>query len=274
GGPWPEPLRHSKGKDNLYIASILAVRPDTAELKWHYQVAPGDSWDYDSVQHLMLADITINGRLRKVIMQANKGGFFYVIDRVTGEFISGEPWVQLNWAKGLDPKTGRPLINPEAHYGSEPVSIFPGPGGAHNWSPMAYNPTTGLVYIPTSASTFGMSYSVSVENFVFRPGQTNLGTNFGGGGRGAAPGGPGAPPAPGGGAPGAAGGRGGAPAAGAPPAPPAPTPGPPPIGPARQVPAAAGGQPGGGFGGGGWLVAWDPVTQKERWSQPGGGSIG
>jgi len=257
GGPWPEPLRHSKGKDNLYIASIVAVRPDNGDLKWHYQIAPGDSWDYDSVQHLMLADLTINGRQRKVIMQANKGGFFYVIDRVTGEFISGEPWVQLNWAKGLDPKTGRPLINDEAHYGSQPVSIFPGPGGAHNWAPMAYNPATGLVYIPTTATTNGMAYSVNVDTFVYRPGQNNLGVTFGGGPRGG-PGAPGAPPAGG---------------------PPAPPPGPPGIGPVRQTPpnpaAAAGGQRGGGgFGGGGWLVAWDPVTQKERWSQPGGGSIG
>jgi quinohemoprotein ethanol dehydrogenase len=270
GGPWPEPLRHSKGKDNLYVASIVAVRPDTGELKWYYQIAPGDSWDYDSVQQLMLADLTINGRQRKVIMQANKGGFFYVLDRITGEFISGEPWVQLNWAKGLDPKTGRPIVNPEARYGKDPVSIFPGPGGAHNWAPMAFNPATGLVYIPTSASTFGSSYAVDVDSFVYRPGANNIGVNFGGFGGG---GGRGGPPGPGGAGPGAPAGAGARGAATPPPAPVSP----PAIGPVREAPAAAvtpaGGQPGFGAGSN-WLVAWDPTTQKERWRQPGGGSIG
>ena len=90
-GPWPEELRHSKGKDNLYACSVLAVRPDTGELKWYFQMVPGDSWDYDSVQQLMLADLTINGRPRKVIMQANKNGFYYVLDRITGQFISASP---------------------------------------------------------------------------------------------------------------------------------------------------------------------------------------
>jgi PQQ-dependent dehydrogenase (methanol/ethanol family) len=104
-GPWPEQLRKSKGKDNLYACSVLAVRPDTGELKWYFQMVPGDSWDYDSVQQLMLADLTIKGRQRKVLMQANKDGFYYVLDRVTGQFISGQPWVQVNWAKGLDEKS-------------------------------------------------------------------------------------------------------------------------------------------------------------------------
>src|SRR5262249_27205871 len=153
-------------------------------------------------QHLMLADITIDGRLRKVIMQANKDGIFYVLDRITGEFISGQPWVPLNWAKGLDPKTGRPIFNPEAHYGEAPVSIFPGPGGAHNCAPMAFNPATGLVYLPTSSATTGFTYSVIPDRFVYRPGQTNLGT----GGFGGGPGGPG----------GGAGGRGGPGGPGAP----------------------------------------------------------
>src|SRR5438552_1860308 len=155
GGPWPETLRKSKGKDNLYVCSILAVKPDTGELKWYYQNVPGDSWDFDSVQQLMLADIIINGRTRKVIMQANKNGFYYVLDRVTGAFISAQPFAQVTWAKGIDQETGRPIVNPEAHYDqtNETISIAPGPGGAHNWSPMSYNPSTGLVYIPTSTSS-------------------------------------------------------------------------------------------------------------------------
>ncbi|HEY2844227.1 MAG TPA: PQQ-dependent dehydrogenase, methanol/ethanol family [Bryobacteraceae bacterium] len=155
--PWPGTLRskNSQTKDNLYTASIVAVQPETGELKWHYQMAPGDSWDYDSVQHLILAELTINGKPRKVIMQANKNAFYYVIDRVTGQFISAQPFSMVTWAKGIDQKTGRPMVNPEAFYGKEAIPISPGGGGAHNWSPMSFNPNTGLVYIPTStANTF------------------------------------------------------------------------------------------------------------------------
>ncbi len=150
--PWPQMLRtkdKSTGRDNLYVASILAVDVDTGDLKWHYQMVPGDQWDYDSVQQMTLADLRINGRIRKVLMQANKNGFFYVLDRVTGEFISAQPFSRVTWAKGIDQKTGRPIVNPEVMYGTNPVPVSPGGGGAHNWSPMSFNPQTGLVYIPT-----------------------------------------------------------------------------------------------------------------------------
>ena len=100
-------------------ASILAVDVDTGELKWHYQVVPGDNWDFDSVQHLILADLTIDGRPRKVIMQANKNAFYYVIDRLTGQFISAQPFSHVTWAKGIDQKTGRPIVNDEAFYGTD-----------------------------------------------------------------------------------------------------------------------------------------------------------
>jgi quinohemoprotein ethanol dehydrogenase len=243
GGPWPEELRKSKGKDNLYVCSVLAVKPDTGELKWYFQMVPGDSWDFDSVQQLMLADVTIRGQQRKVIMQANKDGFYYVLDRVTGKFISGQPFAQVTWAKGLNEETGRPIINPEAHYGTESITLSPGPGGAHNWSPMSFNPATGLVYIPTSSnssSTFAID-----TNFTYKPGQSNTGLlrSGRGGGGGAA---------------------GAAPAAGAPAPQPvaARIPTPAPVGPAPQE------------GQRGILVAWDPVTQKERWRANGGGSIG
>ncbi len=156
-GPWPEELRHSKGKDNLYACSVLAVQPDTGELKWYFQMVPGDSWDYDSVQQLLLADITVKGRQRKVIMQANKNGFYYVLDRVTGQFISGQPFAQVTWARGLNEETGRPIVNAAAHYGTQTISLSPGPGGAHNWAPMSFNPATGLVYIPTSAASASIS---------------------------------------------------------------------------------------------------------------------
>jgi quinohemoprotein ethanol dehydrogenase len=112
GGPWPEELRQSKGKDNLYVCSILAVKADTGELKWYYQMVPGDSWDFDSVQQLMLADLTINGRARKVIMQANKNGFYYTLDRVTGAFHFCATFRANHMGKGIDQETGRPIIQP------------------------------------------------------------------------------------------------------------------------------------------------------------------
>jgi quinohemoprotein ethanol dehydrogenase len=172
--PWPQALRTkdtSTGYDNLYVASIVALDVDTGELKWHYQMVPGDQWDYDSVQQMTLADLQINGRTRKVIMQANKNGFFYVLDRVTGEFISAQPFSRVTWAKGIDPKTGRPMINPEVMYGTNPVPVSPGGGGAHNWSPMSYNPQTGLVYIPTRGwDTF--NYAANLD---FKPDPTRAG---------------------------------------------------------------------------------------------------
>jgi len=172
--PWPEKLRKNKdaeaGRDNLYVCSILAVHVDTGELKWFYQVVPAESWDYDSVQHLILADLNINGRQRKVIMQANKNAFYYVIDRISGSFISAQPFSMVTWAKGIDQETGRPIVNPEARYGSDAIAISPGGGGAHNWSPMSFNPVTGLTYIPTStANTF--TYAAE-ETFSPKPGQT------------------------------------------------------------------------------------------------------
>src|SRR5688572_18271851 len=158
--PWTFHLRSSKDKDNLYVASILAVDVDTGELRWHYQVVPGDNWDFDSVQHLILADLTINGRVRKVIMQANKNAFYYVIDRLTGQFISAQPFSYVTWARGIDPKTGRPMVNDAAYYGADAILISPGGGGAHNWSPMSFNPVSGLAYIPTSTNN---SFSYAAE---------------------------------------------------------------------------------------------------------------
>ena len=154
GGPWNRDYRSPGGGDNLYLSSILALKPDTGKYVWHYQTTPGDNWDYTAVQHLLLADIRLDGRNRKVIMQAPKNGFFYVLDRITGEFISAQPYANVSWAQGIDQKTGRPITNPEAWYGPEGTTLSPGPGGAHNWAPMSYNPATGLVYLPASNSSY------------------------------------------------------------------------------------------------------------------------
>ncbi len=152
--PWNEKFRGKKGVDNLYTCSIIAVDADTGKLKWHYQTVPNDNWDFDSVGQLMLADLKIKGRTRKVIMQAPKNGVFYVLDRLSGEFISAAPFVQINWATGFDEKTGRPFANPAAFYDKTPVRIYPPGAGAHNWAPMSYNPATGLVYLPASYGSY------------------------------------------------------------------------------------------------------------------------
>jgi quinohemoprotein ethanol dehydrogenase len=173
--PWVQKFRGAKDMDNLYTCSILAVQVSTGELKWHYQAVPNDNWDYDNVQHLILADLAIGGRRRKVVMQASKDGIFYVLDRITGEFISGTPYAQVNWTRGFD-KSGRPQINPQAFYDKEPITIFPTAGGAHNWAPMSFNPSTGLVYIPT---TYGSFTYAAGDKMTYAPyGDTGLAPGF------------------------------------------------------------------------------------------------
>jgi quinohemoprotein ethanol dehydrogenase len=154
-GPWVQKYRSALGQDNLYICSIIAVKPETGKFVWYFQTTPGDEWDYDAIADLVQADLTIDGKLRKVIMQAPKNGYFYVVDRKTGQFISGAPLQKITWTKGLDPKTGRPEINPEAHYGTTPTIVWPGPGGGHVWQGMSFSPETNLVYVtPGMGSSF------------------------------------------------------------------------------------------------------------------------
>ena len=174
GVPWPEILRGSEGFDNLYVSSILAVNANTGQLAWHYQAVPGDSWDIDTVQQLILTDVTIDGRERKVLMQASKGGFLYVLDRLTGEFISATAFAPLNWASGHDPKTGRPLINKEAYYTrTQPAVISPAAGGAANWAAKAYSPSTRLVYVPVSGFSSRTYVAVPIELVPGRAVQNN-----------------------------------------------------------------------------------------------------
>ena len=149
GSPWNRDLRSPGGGDNLYLSSIVALRPDTGEYVWHYQVTPKDNWDYTATQQLTLAELEINGEQRKVIMQAPKNGFFYVLDRVTGELLSAEKFAKVTWASHIDMETGRPVETEYADYQSNGGSyIWPSPYGAHNWQPMSFSPKTGLMYIP------------------------------------------------------------------------------------------------------------------------------
>jgi quinohemoprotein ethanol dehydrogenase len=260
-GPWTDV--HRGPGDNLYTSSIVAVKGSTGKLVWYYQEVPGDDWDYDSIADLMLLDLKINGKNRQVIVHAPKDGFFYVIDRVTGELISADPITKVSWTSGIDAKTGKPNVNPVARYRTAAVTVMPGPSGGHVWEPWTYSPVTGLVYFPGTA---GGSYIYRADpDFVATStdigptgrGRMNMGTGVG---RGAAPGR-------------GAGGRGANPAAGtanelppdvaaanapsaaaaAAPAEPLPTIGP--DGPTGSV-----------------LYAWDPIARKERWRAAGGGA--
>jgi alcohol dehydrogenase (cytochrome c)/quinohemoprotein ethanol dehydrogenase len=178
GSPWNQGVRSPGGGDNLYLSSIVAIRPKTGAYVWHYQTTPGDSWDYTATQNMILADLKIGGQTRKVLMQAPKNGFFYILDRATGRLISAKNFVDVNWASGIDPKTGRPIENPDARYYKTGKVWFgmPGPSGAHSWHPMAFNPMTGLVYIP--AQIAGFPY-LAQPGWQAKPKGFNTGNDFG-----------------------------------------------------------------------------------------------
>jgi quinohemoprotein ethanol dehydrogenase len=177
GTPWNRAYRGSGGGDNLFLASIIAVNADTGAYAWHYQVVPGEAWDYDATSPLMLADLKIDGRSRRVLMQANKGGFFYVLDAKSGKLISANNYVTTNWATSIDPKTGRPNVNPEMRYDvtGKAVLVQPGAQGAHSWHPMSFNPQTGLVYFSAIETAFVVK---GAATFKPQPMGANTGLQF------------------------------------------------------------------------------------------------
>jgi PQQ-dependent dehydrogenase (methanol/ethanol family) len=174
GTPWNREIRSPGGGDNLFLSSIVAVSPDTGEYVWHYQTTPGESWDYTATQHIILADIELDGKTRKVLMQAPKNGFFYVIDRTDGTLLSANNYIDITWATHVDMETGRPVEVEGARYIDSPLDVTPSYLGGHNWHPMSYSPDTGLVYIPVL--DFAASYG-QPEEFVYRPGVSNTGTS-------------------------------------------------------------------------------------------------
>ena len=149
GAPWNQKIRSPDGGDNLFLCSIVALDPDTGEYRWHYQTTSGETWDYNSNMDIVLADLDIDGRTVKALMHAPKNGFFYVIDRESGELISAETYSDINWATHVDLETGRPVEVPGARYEDGSERISPSPAGAHSWHAMSFNPQTGLAYIPT-----------------------------------------------------------------------------------------------------------------------------
>ena len=171
---WHE--RSPAGGDNLFLCSILAIDPETGRLVWHYQQVPRESWDYTATQPMILADLEHEGEMRKVLMQAPKAGFFYILDRATGELLSADPYVPVNWASHVDLETGRPAMNLELiDYTDEPIFIEPSGMGGHAWNPMAFNPVNGLVYIP--AIEGGAITWDPTDGHVYRPRQPNSGNS-------------------------------------------------------------------------------------------------
>jgi PQQ-dependent dehydrogenase (methanol/ethanol family) len=177
GSPWNQELRSPGGGDNLFLSSIVALKPDDGAYVWHYQTTPGESWDYTATQPLVVADLTFDGAPRRVVMQAPKNGFFYVLDAATGQLLSADKFAAVNWASGVDLATGRPIENPAARYAitGQPVALQPSSGGAHNWHPMAFSPQTGLVYL--SASDNALVYAPD-RNFNPNPRVSNLGIDL------------------------------------------------------------------------------------------------
>ncbi|GAA0283065.1 PQQ-dependent methanol/ethanol family dehydrogenase [Alteraurantiacibacter aestuarii] len=175
GSPWNYRARSDGEGDNLFLTSILALDPDTGAYKWHYQQNPGETWDYTATQQMTLADLTIDGQPRKVILQAPKNGFFYVIDRADGKLISAEPYTQQNWAERIDLETGRPVEIPAARYADAPYLVTPSGLGAHAWHPMSYSPQTGLVYIPSMQVPSAYADDVNYKRNI---GRWNTGVTF------------------------------------------------------------------------------------------------
>jgi quinohemoprotein ethanol dehydrogenase len=169
GSPWNRDIRSPSGGDNLYLASLVALNADTGKYIWHYQETPGDHWDYTSTQPMILADINIDGAPRKVILHAPKNGFFFVVDRTNGKFISAKNFVDVNWATGYD-ANGRPIEVKEAR-GEAGYDSIPGPFGAHNWHPMSFNPQTGLVYLPAQGVPLNLTPEKAFAQNAATPGK-------------------------------------------------------------------------------------------------------
>ena len=173
GGPWNAEAR--KG-DNLYIASVVAFRPKTGEIVWHYQFTPNDPYDYDATEVGMLVDMKIEGKTRKVLAQANRNGFFYVLDRANGKLLAANPYVKVNWADKIDMVTGRPVeseVTKRIRAGGD-EEVFPSVLGGKNWTPMSWNPATGLAY----ANTLNISWPYQFAKPEYKKGEWYLGVNF------------------------------------------------------------------------------------------------
>ena len=181
GSPWNQQIRSPGGGDNLFLSSIVALDADTGKMNWYYQTTPEERWDYTATQDIMLADLKIDGRERKVLMQAPKNGFFYVIDRKTGELLRANNYVRTNWATHVDLETGRPVLNPDKNYYEKAVWMLPGTFGGHGWQAMSYDPKQKIVFIPIMeiAAVHKVKDTFAKTGlFKMQPGTVNTGTEF------------------------------------------------------------------------------------------------
>ena len=182
GSPWTRELRSPGGGDNLFLSSIVALDADSGEYKWHYQTTPGDNWDYTAVQDIALADMTIDGVDRKVLLQAPKNGFFYVLDRTDGSLLRANQFAAVTWASHVDMETGRPVEVAANSFDEQAQWVLPGPLGAHNWQAMSVDVEAGIAYIPVQENA--LIYAMSDEYYETglykrHPGRMNLGLEFG-----------------------------------------------------------------------------------------------
>ncbi len=183
GSPWTRVIRSPGGGDNLFLSSIVALDADTGSMNWYYQTTPGDNWDYTAVQDMALADMEVDGVMRKVLLQAPKNGFFYVIDREDGELLRANPFATVTWASHIDLETGRPVENPDLDFSEDEKWVLPGPLGAHNWQAMSVDVEAGVVYLPAQDNPliYGMSDEWKQTGVYKRnPGAMNLGIELGG----------------------------------------------------------------------------------------------
>lgn len=182
GAPWNRRIRSEDKGDNLFLCSIVALDGKTGAYKWHYQVNPGESWDYNAAMDMHLGEVEIAGRPRKVLMQAPKNGFFYVIDRNNGKLISAEKIARVTWASRIDLATGRPIENPAARYPNGAIfELWPGNMGAHSWQPSSFSPRSRLAYIPVRENGHSIDdKGIDPASWKFRPGNIgNLAVNIG-----------------------------------------------------------------------------------------------
>jgi quinohemoprotein ethanol dehydrogenase len=183
GSPWTRVIRSPGGGDNLFLSSIVALDADTGKMKWYYQTTPGDNWDYTAVQDMTLADMEVDGKQRKVLLQAPKNGFFYVIDRSDGKLLRANKYVTATWATHVDMETGRPVEDPALSYVEDERWILPGPLGGHNWQAMSFDESKGVVYIPAQEAPFIFSMNKEWKKtgiYKYNPGGWNLGLDFAG----------------------------------------------------------------------------------------------
>ena len=181
GSPWSREIRSPGGGDNLFLASIVAVDASSGRMNWYYQEVPGENWDYTATQDMALADMDVDGVMRKVLLQAPKNGFFYVLDRADGTLLRAHPFATVNWASHVDLQTGRPVLNPELDYLEKARWVLPGPLGAHNWQAMSVDVEAGLVYLPTQDIPFLYTMPQDWQKtglYQRRKGQWNLGVEL------------------------------------------------------------------------------------------------